>query len=85
MSYRYQRCGKPSCHCQEADDPGHGPYYVLQSSSGGRPTTRSIPAAQANTVRAQTEQYGRLRRLHRELIEVSERQCEARLSAAGAW
>ena len=57
---------------------------MLQFSSVRRSTERSIPAAQADAVRAQTEQYGRLRRLYRELIEGSERPCKARLSAAAA-
>ena len=81
---RFHRCGKPTCHCQEEGDPGHGPYFVLQFSADGRQTTRSIPAQQADTVRAQTEEYQRLCRLHRELIAVSERLCKARLAAGPA-
>ena len=84
LTSRYHRCGKPNCHCQKEGDPGHGPYHVLQFSSGGRQTTRSIPAAQAETVRAQTEEYQRLCRLQRELVEVSEQLCQARLAGAAA-
>lgn len=80
---RFHRCGKPTCHCQQEGDPGHGPYFVLQFSADGKQTTRSIPAAQADTVRAQTEEYQRLCRLHRELIAVSERLCKVRQAAAG--
>ena len=58
---------------------GHGPYYVLRCESEGRPTTRSIRAGQAEATQAQVAEYERLRRLHRELIAVSERLCEARL------
>ena len=24
----YRPCGKPTCRCAAADDPGHGPYYT---------------------------------------------------------
>ncbi len=24
-----RRCGKPTCHCAQPDDPGHGPLYGL--------------------------------------------------------
>ena len=84
LTRRFHRCGKPNCHCQKEGDPGHGPYHVLQFSSGGRQTTRSIPAAQAATVRAQTEEFQRLCRLQRELVEVSEQLCQARLAGAAA-
>ena len=82
LSRRFHRCGKPSCRCQKEGERGHGPYYVLQFSSGGKQTTRSIPAAQAGIVRAQTEECRRLGRLYRELIEVSEQMCQARLGGA---
>ena len=49
---------------------------------GGTQTTRSIPAAQAETVRARTEEYQRLCRLQRELVEVSEQLCQVRLAGA---
>ena len=41
---KHMRCGKPTCRCQREDDPGHGPYFLLDRQTGGRKTTRSIPA-----------------------------------------
>lgn len=77
---KYMRCGKPACRCQRDEDPGHGPYFVLDRHSGGRKTTASIPAARAPQTRAQIAEYKRLRRLTSELIEVSEQLCDARLA-----
>lgn len=75
LTSRFHRCVKPTCHWQKKGDLGHGPSHVLQFSSGGRQTRHSIPAAQAETVRARTEEYQRLCRLQRELVEVSEQLC----------
>ena len=74
------RCGKPTCRCQHEQDPGHGPYFVLDCQTGGRKTTRSIPADRVAETRAQVEECQRLRRLTSELIEVSEQLCDTRLA-----
>lgn len=77
---KYMRCGKPTCRCQREDDPGHGPYFVLDCQTAGRRTTRSIPPERVAATRAQVEECQRLRRLTSELIEVSEQLCETRLA-----
>ena len=77
---KHMRCGKPTCRCQREDDPGHGPYFLLDRQTGGRKTTRSIPAARVAETRAQVEECQRLRRLTSELIAVSERLCDTRLT-----
>ncbi len=77
---KHMRCGKPTCRCQREDDPGHGPYFLLDRQTGGRKTTRSIPAARVAETRAQVEECQRLRRLTSELIAVSERLCDTRLA-----
>ena len=75
------RCGKPTCRCQREDDPGSGPYFVLDCQTGGFKTTRSIPAERVSAPRVQVEECKRLRRLTSELVEVSERLYHARLAA----
>jgi hypothetical protein len=30
------RCGNPRCHCHQANDPGHGPYYRLTRKVEGQ-------------------------------------------------
>ena len=79
---KFMRCGKPACHCQREDDPGHGPYCLLDGQTGGRQTTRSIPPDRVAATRAQVEQCQRLRRLTGELIAVSERLCDPRAGEA---
>ncbi len=72
----FMRCGKPTCRCQHEQDPGHGPYFVLECQTGGRKTTRSIESQRVVETRAQVEECQRLRRLTSKLIEV----CDARLA-----
>ena len=40
---RHLRCGKPSCRCCDPDDPGHGPYWYLTRTVGGKSVSRKIP------------------------------------------
>ena len=77
---RYRRCGKPHCHCAREGDPGHGPSFSLTRAVGGKTVTRIIPAAAVARTQAQIAEYGRLRRLTGELVEVSEGLCEALLA-----
>ena len=77
---RYRKCGKPSCHCAREGDPGHGPSFSLTRAVGGKTVTRIIPAAAVARTQAQIAEYGRLRRLTGELVEVSEGLCEALLA-----
>ena len=81
LTCRFQRCGKPGCRCKQEGDPGHGPYYILHFESGGRQTTRSIPARWVERTQRQIKNYKRLRELYRELIEVSVQLCDAELRA----
>ena len=79
---KFMRCGKPTCHCHSHNDPGHGPYFLLDCQTAGRNTTRSIPAERVEQTRAQVEECKRLRRLTNELIEVSEQLCDTRSAEA---
>lgn len=81
---RYRKCGKPNCHCATEAAGGHGPSWSLTRQVAGKTVTRIIPAGAVEQTRQQLDEYRRLRRLTRELVEVSERLCEARLSAPGA-
>src|SRR3989442_15871722 len=36
------KCGKPTCHCAEADHPGHGPHWRLTYKVGGRTLTQRL-------------------------------------------
>ena len=38
-----RRCGKPSCHCAQPGDPGHGPNFRLTFKDHGKTVTESFP------------------------------------------
>jgi hypothetical protein len=76
---QYRKCGKPTCHCARPDSSGHGPYWLITHRTGGKTRSQAVPAVALERAKEQLEEYRRLRGLWRELIEVSERLCEARL------
>jgi len=79
---RYRKCGKPSCHCAQAESGGHGPSWSLTRVVGGKTITKIIPAAAVGETSAQIAEHRRFRELTRELVEVSEKICDAKLAAA---
>ena len=81
---RYRRCGKPTCHCAQPGDPGHGPYWSLTRVVGGKTTTKVIPAAAADRTHRQIAEHRRFRGLVRELVEIGEQLCEVRLTDAAS-
>jgi hypothetical protein len=76
---RYTRCGKPTCHCAQTGDRGHGPFWALTHAVAGKTITRTIPSAALEATRAQIAEYKRFRAIVRELVELSERLCDTRL------
>ena len=82
LHQRFIKCGKPGCRCRNKGHPGHGPYYLLQVRRGGKQrTTRTVPPRGVAATQAQVAECRRLRRLVAELIEISERLCDARQHA----
>jgi hypothetical protein len=77
---RYRACGKPGCHCARPGDRGHGPSWSLTHQVAGKTITRIIPAAAVESTRAQIAEYHRFRALMKELIDVSEQLCDARVA-----
>lgn len=73
------RCGNPNCHCHQADDPGHGPYYRLTRKLKGKTVTEtfSSPASLAKA-RREVAECQRFRKLGEQLLDVNERICELR-------
>ena len=76
---RYRRCGKPGCHCARDGAAGHGPSWSLTRAVNGKTVTRVVPASAVPTTQEQIREHRRFRGLARELVEVSERLCDARL------
>src|SRR2546428_12349981 len=40
------KCGKPTCHCAEADHPGHGPHWRFTYKVEGRTRTPRLARAE---------------------------------------
>jgi hypothetical protein len=77
---RYRKCGKSNCRCAKRGAAGHGPDWILTREVNGKTVTKGIPAGLAvEQTRAQIEEYKRFRDLTRELVQVNESICDARL------
>jgi hypothetical protein len=72
-------CGNPNCHCHQAGDSGHGPYYRLTRKVNGKTLTETFPSA-ASLSKAQREvaERQRFRDLSDQLLDVNERICQLR-------
>ncbi|MDE0223987.1 MAG: hypothetical protein OXP28_02495 [Gammaproteobacteria bacterium] len=75
-----RRCGKPTCHCARAGDPGH-PGWTLMRRVDGKTVTRGVPRAALQETRAQVAEHKRFKDLSRQFVEASEELCRARLKA----
>lgn len=81
---RYRKCGKPNCHCAKRGAQGHGPDWILTREVNGKTVTKAIaPGPAVQQTRAQIAEYKRFRELTRELVQVNERICDARLQQPG--
>lgn len=56
---RAVRCGKPSCHCADPEDPGHRTAYVSLSLPGGRTSQVSLPQELVPVAEAWIDNYKR--------------------------
>lgn len=82
---RYRKCGKPNCHCARDGSQGHGPSWSLTSTKQGKTQTRIIPEGPALVaVKEQLTEYRLFRELIRELVDVNEKICDARLESSKA-
>jgi hypothetical protein len=72
-------CGNPNCHCHQAGDLGHGPYYRLTRKVNGKTVTEmfSSPASLAKAQREVAE-CQRFRKLGDQLVDVNEQICQLR-------
>lgn len=79
------RCGKPSCHCHQPKDPGHGPNLRLTYKVNGKTVSEALPD-QAATRKAQREiaEFRKLQGLHKEFVEVNSQICQMRSSEPDA-
>jgi hypothetical protein len=82
VSENWRKCGKPGCACAAPDHPGHGPRFLWTRSAGRRRTVgRQLAAAEVEKVRREVARHAEFQATVEQIIEVSERICEARPAA----
>jgi hypothetical protein len=73
------RCGKPTCHCAQPDDPGHGPHMRLTYKWRGKTVTEALPTpAAVSKAEQEIAEFRHYQQLSHELVEVSEQVCRLR-------
>jgi len=74
-----RRCGKPTCHCALAGDPGHGPTLRLTYKAGGKTISEALPTPAA--IRKAEREIGEFRKyqqISRDFVVVNEKICRLR-------
>jgi hypothetical protein len=73
------RCGKPSCHCHQPGQPGHGPNLRLTFKIAARTVSESLPDLSAvRKAERELAEFRNFQRLSREFVEVNFRICRLR-------
>lgn len=76
------RCGKPTCHCAQPEDPGHGPKLRLTYKLHGKTVTQALPSpADVRKAEKEIAEFRNFQQLSRELVEVNEQICRLRPAA----
>lgn len=71
-----RRCGKPTCHCAQPDDPGHGPSLRITHKRRGKTVTEALPTSAAvRKAEQEIAEFRRFQQLSEQLVEVSEQIC----------
>ena len=78
-----RRCGKPNCHCAQANHPGHGPHRQLTQKIAGKTVTQALSSPSAvRKAEKEIAEFRRFQALAQELIEVNQKICRLRPLAA---
>lgn len=73
------RCGKPTCHCHQPGQTGHGPNFRLTRKVDGKTVSESFSSsAELRKAQREVEAFHHFRQLSQDLLEVNERICRAR-------
>jgi hypothetical protein len=74
-----RRCGKPSCHCAQPDDPGHGPTLRLTYKVHGKTISEALPTSGAvRKAEGEIAEFRKFQELSRSFLDVSEKICRLR-------
>jgi hypothetical protein len=74
-----RRCGKPTCHCAQPDDPGHGPTLRLTYKAEGKTITEALPTpAAVRKAEQEIAEFRKFQELSRTFVHVNEKICHLR-------
>ena len=74
-----RRCGKPSCHCAQPGDPGHGPTMRLTYKVDGKTISEALPTpAAVHKAEREIGEFRRYQQISRDFVELSEKICHLR-------
>jgi hypothetical protein len=74
-----RRCGKPTCHCAQPDDAGHGPTLRLTYKVQGKTISKALPTlASVRKAEREIAEFRKFQELSRSFLEVNERICRLR-------
>jgi hypothetical protein len=73
------RCGKPTCHCHQPGQSGHGPNFRLTRKVHGKTVSESFAsAAELRKAQREVAAFHRFRELSQQLLEINEKICRTR-------
>ena len=74
-----RRCGKPTCHGAQPDDPGHGPTLRLTYKVQGKTISEALPTpSSVRKAELEIAEFRRYQELSRAFVEVNENICRLR-------
>ena len=74
-----RRCGKPTCHCAQPDDPGHGPTLRLTYKVQGKSISLALPTpAAVRKAEREIAEFRKYQELSRAFVKISEKICRLR-------
>ena len=73
------KCGKPTCHCVQPNDPGHGPNFRLTRKLAGKTVTETFASPlDLRKAQREVETFHHFQELCDQLIALNERICRLR-------
>jgi hypothetical protein len=74
-----RRCGKPTCHCAQPDDPGHGPNLRLTYKVQGKTISEALPTPLAvRKAEREIAEFREFQQLSHAFVQVNEQLCRLR-------
>jgi len=74
-----RRCGKPTCHCAQPDDPGHGPTLRLTYKVQGKTISEALPTpVSVRKAEREIAEFRKFQDLSRSFLDVNEKICRLR-------